>query len=1539
MRDMEQEGSSSQRESSSSKRGRQEEVEKEREKESEVAGKTNREGRPSKKARKETPQQGRDKGKEKEKEQALVLSSSRGKEPDATPTIRGRNGVTEIGVMVRHPDSGNLIKVSDASNKSNRGVWNMARAAEKEGQEGGPATDLLVNIIKQAMEKGMRFNDYSRIPEWVVLRAKEQLRLALGEDRYEELVNTDHISSTVIESFQGNFQKNSLTVEQVPAWSARGGNYMEDLVSARASVTTVLTETLNQFHAFRTYVVWRVYMGTTVTRSLRRPAEEGEGAGEEIQEMRVTAFSSTGENGRMETIHNKTDIEEAIQHMYERLVDLMERYVENGSGWHYLYSMSVDVYNSKKLMGNAKAKSQSGVMIGDLAGGSWRPVPGWLTHRGVCNPKPPDGDNKCFIWAILRAFHAPPANTRGNQWNDLRKYESDIDLPEDFIFPVPIHNRLLREVEAMNEFSLSIFHIGKKPFDVSPLYITKSRKKDHVTLGLVEGAHYITITSLGKLFPQKGNRRSAICENCLNTFNSAERLEEHYRECIGMNEPTKIKMPVVGGKDHLITFKNWQYRLKAPFVIYADIEALLKEKTSNPDNVLHTHKPIAWAYKVVCVYPEHQAEFDNSDRGSLRSYCGENSMVQLLEDLGETAEKIEKLMYTNIPYDKKPGDQRAYASATTCHICEKDLNEEDNDRVLDHDHFTGKYRGAAHSVCNAMYSSCKYYKIPIIFHNLKGYDGYHILRGLKGFVGAVDKITCIAKNLDKFTSFTIDELRFIDSLAFFTGTSLESMVTALKKGKTKEQKAEVFKMVKETFHSKDSEKLELLIDKGVYPYEYMDSKAVLEETQLPPKEAFFSSLHGKDIERRDYERAQKVWEVYGCKTMEDYTMLYVKLDVILLAIVFEDFRAATLSKEGFGLDPVHFVTAPSLAWSAMLLRNWYNDVVIENMTDLEMFMMTQKGIRGGMCQVIKPYAAAKTCEETADGKERKIVYLDAVNLYGWGLSNKLYIGDARWEYNPEPQRDIEDDAEELNYRIEEIEELPPVDADSDDEEEEGLDEMWDRWVRPEVSGKQVYGLDLTEFDWEGTSTYEQARYIKKLDINGDRGYIFEVDINCPMEKHDFLNDYPPLPVSMTCSPSPLTKEAFAKTGVKLKADGTTGTKKLVLNLKRKRKYVIHLANLKQALDLGYELTKVHRVFSFAQSAWMKGYIDSNTEKRRKAKKEGNTALVVLFKLCNNAIYGKTVEDVQKRRNIKFFTTVDADKASQAASTPYVKCWKVLVEDELLIMEMAKHKVTMNRPIVIGFSVLELSKYHMFNFHYKQVKRYWGDNVKLLYTDTDSLVYKFKAIRDTVDNDMIDFQLATNSLDLSELPPDHLLRRRKDLEINEGIIGKFKDEMGGIRIIEFVALRCKMYSLRLEQPKDGKTDIFKMKGIKATATIQRTDEEHERYISEAPEEIEPEQSEKSAQLNAERRHLNHDDFVAVFRGQEGPDVEFVTLRQAQVVPYKYNALSGEGANMEEMADLYQMQTVLIKKKGLCNTDDKSWYLSSNNSLRYGHWKLH
>lgn len=237
----------------------------------------------------------------------------------------------------------------------------------------------------------------------------------------------------------------------------------------------------------------------------------------------------------------------------------------------------------------------------------------------------------------------------------------------------------------------------------------------------------------------------------------------------------------------------------------------------------------------------------------------------------------------------------------------------------------------------------KYSRITVFLHNLKNYDAHLIIIERAHQLAEKADINVIAQNSEKIITFSFKNLCFKDSFSFLSA-SLDKLVrlTKYEDGKKRENWEEKFKYSKRNPSVKIRKDLDLLTDKGVYPYDYFDSFDKFRERQLPPKEAFYSRLTETDIDEEEYERAVEIWEHFGIRTLGQYHDLYLRTDVLLLTDIFENFRDLCL--EYYKLDPAHYFTLPNYAWDAMLLKT---DIRIKPITDQEMYEMVERGLRGG----------------------------------------------------------------------------------------------------------------------------------------------------------------------------------------------------------------------------------------------------------------------------------------------------------------------------------------------------------------------------------------------------------------------------------------------------------------------------------------------------------------------------------------------------------------------------------------------------------------
>ena len=325
-------------------------------------------------------------------------------------------------------------------------------------------------------------------------------------------------------------------------------------------------------------------------------------------------------------------------------------------------------------------------------------------------------------------------------------------------------------------------------------------------------------------------------------------------------------------------------------------------------------------------------------------------------------------------------------------------------------------------------------------------------------------------------------------------------------------------------------------------------------------------------------------------------------------------------------------------------------------------------------------------------------------------------------------------------------------------------------------------LPHKEFQWFEGFTEEMAKTYESSD---EYGYFVECDLKYPTELHDAHNDYPLGPTrecvkADALSPycTKLYKEVYDATKVP-----DEKVEQLLLTLKDKEKYTVHVQLLKFYLEQGLVLEKVHRVVRFKQSAWLEPYVRFNTDKRKQSTSDFQKDF---FKLMNNAPYGKTMEDVKGHTKYELVTRVK--RFERLVADPCYKAHHVVNED-LVGVQRAKDKVYLGKPMSVGVAVLDLSKLHMYSFYYNVLKQRYGKDCRLLYTDTDSLVVDV-----TTDDVYADFREEgmKQHFDFSEYPKDH---PNYD-PTNAKVLGKFKCETNGVPMSEWVALKAKMYAFKV-----------------------------------------------------------------------------------------------------------------------------------------------
>ena len=997
------------------------------------------------------------------------------------------------------------------------------------------------------------------------------------------------------------------------------------------------------------------------------------------------------------------------EEVYDEMVDEIEEEIQKvgeaeGSGWDFLGVIKLVLHTTRWDPINA---------------GSYIDLPEALKNKhAIINMK--NQDEECFKWCVLRALYPKDKNAERID-RDLKSKQDTLNMKG---IRYPVNFRDIDRFESQNpEISITILGYNKDE-RIYPLKISRYTGCEHdITLLLIkdgEKSHYCLVKNLSALLQSQINNHKGIqniCLNCFNGFNTPDSLNKHKEYCYN-NECVKIVMPQPGT---YLRFKNFLHSEKAPFAVYADFESLIKLMDNcDPDpNKSYTkkyqkHKPISFSYYI-------NSSIDGVFKPVLRKYTktkpeDAGAMDVFIKWLEEDVKAIANIEEKEIIFTEE--DRKHFNKASDCWICGEYLG---NDRVRDHCHFTRRYRGPAHNSCNLKYRKPK--SISVFFHNLSGYDSHLFIKKL-GSPDKKENIDCIPNNEEKYISFSKTivtgqytnkkgevkdktfKIVFKDSLKFMS-SSLGALVNNLPK--------DAFKNLLKYFKP---EQAEILKQKGFYPYEYMDSKEKFNDTKLPPREAFYSKLSGRGITEKDYKHAGNVWNSFKMKTFKEYHELYNITDVLLLADVFENFRDICLKI--YGLDPVYYFTTPGLAWDACLKMT---SIDLELLSDPNMLLMFEKGIRGGISIISNRYGEANNKYMRKGFNKNKpskyLMYLDANNLYGCGMSMKLPTHGFKWLTGGEMEK-------LFNNRVIQV--------------------------------------------WEKTPC------------------ILEVDLEYPEPFHNKHNDYPFCPEKVQCK---------------------NRVEKLIPNLRDKTKYIIHYKNLIQCLKAGMKLKKIHRGIKFVESEWMKPYIEKNTNLRTKAK---NNFEKDFFKLMNNSVFGKTMENIRNRVDVKLVNT--KEKFRKLVAKPNFRSRKIFSEN-LISVHMKKTSLTMNKPVYLGMCILELSKIIMFDFHYNYIKSKYGDKAKLLFTDTDSLMYEIETedFYKDISGDVKD------RFDTSDYPENH--PSGIPTGINKKVLGMMKDEAAGKIIKEFVGLRSKLYSFVMDDGGETK----KCKGIKRQVVESSIRHEH------------------------------------------------------------------------------------------------------------------
>jgi hypothetical protein len=507
----------------------------------------------------------------------------------------------------------------------------------------------------------------------------------------------------------------------------------------------------------------------------------------------------------------------------------------------------------------------------------------------------------------------------------------------------------------------------------------------------------------------------------------------------------------------------------------------------------------------------------------------------------------------------------------------------------------------------------------------------------------------------------------------------------------------------------------LLLKKGVFPYDFLDSTTKL---QAPLKEISREDFNdwlnkGEGITDEEWVRFNEVSELFQMRTLEEYLTLYNELDVMQLADVFENFRNVTFNE--VRLDPAHEYTLPGLSWSManrMCMPSKFK--AVEILEDVS--MMWEDAKRGGVAMISHRYAVAnnKYCPNYDSSKPSTWMFpLDANSLYPTAMYEPLPVGNFRW-----------------------------------------LDE-------------------------EKRNKFRSKEYVCGLETHGPKGFLLKVNVPAVPERyHDFFNDYPLLPENRTVPiddehASPYNLNVAVMNDYDLPAASKSNL--LVPHLEKKDGYVLHFRLLQYAIQKGIfddvDDLDIIEVMELNQKAVLEPFVKHCAAKRKAAKTDFEMSL---WKLFGVSLFGKTMENVRGRCEFHYFINHEGQKYLKKVSSERFKDVRALDDEgEMVCVDMRKYKIEYDKPLFLGVAILELSKLHMYKYHYDIMKPRYGDKMEMMFTDKDSLHYLIETENLYADLKVLK-KLNPLTYDVSDAKPWHPLYDPNPERNNKKYPGAFKD---------------------------------------------------------------------------------------------------------------------------------------------------------------------
>ena len=986
---------------------------------------------------------------------------------------------------------------------------------------------------------------------------------------------------------------------------------------------------------------------------------------------------------------------------------------------------------------------------------SYIPTPPFLRKKH-CLVNPRNTDNMCLLWSVLAALHPPSSNP--DKVQHYKRYLHTLNI-DGLTFPV--ETKQLPLFEKLNpSISLNVLYFDRESKGFTVEYISSERGRDHhINLLLLDDPtnptkrHYVLIRNMSALVSHRSKYEHAqhVCNSCLHPFVSREVLDKHVPFC-SQHAPQQVIYPDPGNeKDCVLMFRQQQKQHPIPIYLVADFESFLEKPERAEDEGSNTkivdhHLISGFCCYRVTEHVEHQTP--------PYLYSGPDPMTMFYEHVMAESRAISAIVTGFASMLPLTLEQAAdYDRALSCGNCGGAFTK-GNRKVHHHCHISGKYLFAACNNCNLQLK-------PVKKQSRKKHE--------------------------------------------YTSTAEWAA-----------QKYENSYFIPVVFHNLKCYDAHFII-------RHFERKHV--ERRNDANEVFFDDVHIVPLNSEKYLQFQ----IGNLRFLDSYQFLSASLDELVSLVlkagkhnfVHTSTNLGTKDDIVFakGVYPYAYMSSRDKFAETQLppIEAFHDSLKDEPLSQEDYMRAQQVWSRFGMRSMQQYHDHYLLTDVLLLADVFEYFRTSVLNTHKLDCLHFITLPSLAWAMALKHTRaklDLITDPDaylmlENNMRGG-IASISQRYASANNQYVEGYDDSEPSRFITYLDANSLYATAQSEPLPVGNFRFLEEVEIRDFDLDSieadaEIGYIVECDLSYPAHLHDMHNDYPMAPEHLTVTRDMLSPFALSLLDP---ARPWTPSEKLVPNLLDKTKYVAHYRNLQLYTRHGLVITKIHRILSFTQSAWLKPWIDLCNEQRRAARSDFESDMA---KLQANATFGKTLEQVRNRVNIRLIA--DPNKLLKTVASVSFRQSEIINSD-LVMVRAARTKVKLNKPIAVGFSILEISKLIMYKFYYDHLKVKYRNRCSLLFTDTDSLCCEIQT-----DDLYSDMGVSLDHYDTSNFAQDH----PQYSTTNRRVLGKFKSETGSDAPSEFVGLRAKMYSLYV--PRTPTKCHKKAKGIQKHYVRNRVRHRH------------------------------------------------------------------------------------------------------------------